>query len=119
MNKDEICRLVKKALYAADDAAKLAFDGSMEDDEPSKIRKESGAVDTALLGLSYIQTARTLVALSDEPDTLFNQVAEQYDAFAREITRDYSTHHSHQWTLIERDRLLKMVEGSEYDIETE
>lgn len=27
MNNDEICRLVKKALFAADEAASLAYDG--------------------------------------------------------------------------------------------
>lgn len=72
MNKDEICRLVKKALFAARKAAELVFVGPLID-EPTKIRKESGAVDFALLGLSYIQTARVLVATTGEPDPLFDQ----------------------------------------------
>lgn len=116
MNKDEICRLVKKALFAARKAAELVFVGPLTD-EPTKIRKESGAVDFALLGLSYIQTARVLVATTGEPDPLFDQIATQYDAFVCELVDSYSANHSCQWAISSCESLLKLVKNSEYDIE--
>lgn len=116
MNNDEICRLVKKALFAADEAASLAYDGSIIDDELLKLRKEAGAVDTAHLGLSYMQTAKALIAVSGEPNPFFDRVSAQYDVFVHEITRDFAEYHSHQWTLIEKDRLFELVKDSEYEI---
>ena len=116
----EIVRLVKHALFSASEAAHYASESSgiSYDDPIRAVRFEAGAVDIALNGLSAIHTAKTLYLNAGEEDDILEDIFVRYEMFVHEITSNFVEDHSHQWTLIRKDELLKLAVCTEYDIKS-
>lgn len=120
MNQNRIIQLVKSALLDATEASSKACKASTANDLEHVMRSEAGAVMIALRGLSEIQLAESLLVSSgqyDETDT-FSDIASAYRAFVEEITDDFATNHSHQWTSIHKTKLLEIASGTEFEVKS-
>lgn len=110
----EMKKLIQSALFCASEAAHYATE--FTDDEVMQARHEAGAVDIALRGLTAIQAAKVLYITADNENLFIENVFQQYEIFVREVSRNFTTNHSHQWTLIEKDRLFDLVKGTELEV---
>ena len=81
---------------------------------------ETGSFTRAAQALSYALAAESLyIAASDAPCEYyeFECVAHQLKAFAAELTANIERHKSHAWSLVEFDKLMQEVKGTEYEFE--
>lgn len=115
---DKIKQYVRDALLAANAAAHYISEHVDSDDDLYSLRKESAAVNAAQHGLYSLQKAEVLyLTFFDEgDDKQLEEIFHQFHVFAREIETSYATNHSHQWTYIERDRLMKKADGTPYAV---
>lgn len=97
---DKIKQLGKSCFYHCEKVNTVLFDND----------NETGAMCYLNLAIADISVLKSICYSnwssvgSDDLENLF----EQFDIFAREITNNFVTNHSHQWSSIEYERLKEL-----------
>ena len=117
--RKEMYKFMRRAIIEAKKAA-LNVENQPVSDDLAYLRRETAASAHASQALSYALAAESLyIAASDAPCEYyeFECVAHQLKAFAAELTANIERHKSHAWSLVEFDKLMQEVKGTEYEFE--
>ena len=116
--RKEIKKYMRQAIIEAKKAA-MELESSAAAQDLAALRHENAALAHAGQALSFVLSAETVyISGAGECEWYeFECIVQQAKAFVRELTANFERNRGHEWSLIEHEKLMQEIQGTEFEFE--